>query len=608
MSYSELGDHLMRAAEFLSPYYEFLNTHNVDFLLNDNWNRFLPQPIFDDLIKVVNKRIGSNQNDGPARLLIRGLTESHVDVLNTYIVNPDQVLSALDYSGPSNHGNLSGLCGFMGEKKSHEVQNLAPIIKSIYDCVKCDLVIDVGSGKGYLDTFLTYFYNIPVVGIESSEAITTSAKNRKKRMMFRLRALRNCEPKLGQSCRLEELTDVIVDEKCLNTQPIFAQVQRGLLCGLHSCGQLSATLLKSFILNDRLSACVVIPCCYQRFEESNYKSVFLSEEEYQKTPKSFPLSSALREVEFKLGRDARSLSCRGHELRSSTEHALKQARRMWFRIVLEFVLTKLIGFQLVREHTHFGRSLMNTETMSQFSTYCYCVFDKLKLPNALRISRESLDSIYKHSEEYEEVAFFAYLELKLSFCRLLELMVLLDWLEFLKEQHEEGLYCFCLFVSIILSCGASSNYSHRIEMGTANDLIIRGNASYHDFVHLLLENSKRTGHIKTVFVAFYDGNGPVDELNDQYEDLKNVFSQMESAQHVQLIRTDVDSLMKGGDLEDGIITSPQRGSVMITGTTMEVLPNEEKGYLEFVKVFKGRYFPMFANNDIVETIKEFSKT
>ncbi|XP_058529192.1 probable methyltransferase-like protein 25 isoform X2 [Ochotona princeps] len=71
---------------------------------------------------------------------------------------------------------------FMNMKKSHEVQAMSELISSIADYYGIKQVIDLGSGKGYLSSFLSLKYGLKVYGIDSSNTNTHGAKERNRKL------------------------------------------------------------------------------------------------------------------------------------------------------------------------------------------------------------------------------------------------------------------------------------------------------------------------------------------------------------------------------------------------------------------------------------------
>ncbi|XP_074082625.1 putative methyltransferase-like protein 25 isoform X2 [Macrotis lagotis] len=71
---------------------------------------------------------------------------------------------------------------FMNAKKSHEVQVMSELIGCIADFCGIKQVIDLGSGKGYLSSFLSMQYGLKVYGIDSSNVNTHGAKERNRKL------------------------------------------------------------------------------------------------------------------------------------------------------------------------------------------------------------------------------------------------------------------------------------------------------------------------------------------------------------------------------------------------------------------------------------------
>lgn len=67
---------------------------------------------------------------------------------------------------------------FMNSKKSHEVQSMSEVVARLAQHCGVKQVIDVGSGKGYLSSFLSLQYGLRVYGIDSSSTNTHGAQER----------------------------------------------------------------------------------------------------------------------------------------------------------------------------------------------------------------------------------------------------------------------------------------------------------------------------------------------------------------------------------------------------------------------------------------------
>ncbi|XP_041717647.1 methyltransferase-like protein 25 [Coregonus clupeaformis] len=71
---------------------------------------------------------------------------------------------------------------FMNSKKSHEVQAMSEVVASLAQRCRVKQVIDVGSGKGYLCSFLSLRYGLQVYGIDSSSVNTHGAQERNRKL------------------------------------------------------------------------------------------------------------------------------------------------------------------------------------------------------------------------------------------------------------------------------------------------------------------------------------------------------------------------------------------------------------------------------------------
>ncbi|XP_042638842.1 methyltransferase-like protein 25 [Orycteropus afer afer] len=71
---------------------------------------------------------------------------------------------------------------FMNMKKSHEVCVMSELISSTADFCGIKQVIDLGSGKGYLSSFLSLKYGLKVYGIDSSDVSTHGAEKRNRKL------------------------------------------------------------------------------------------------------------------------------------------------------------------------------------------------------------------------------------------------------------------------------------------------------------------------------------------------------------------------------------------------------------------------------------------
>ncbi|XP_062440862.1 probable methyltransferase-like protein 25 isoform X2 [Rhea pennata] len=96
---------------------------------------------------------------------------------------------------------------FMNNKKSHEVQVMSELIDNIASYCGIKQVIDIGSGKGYLSSFLSMHYNLKVYGIDSSKSTTHGAHERNRKLKKHWRAYQSRARANLKSQKSEEVND-----------------------------------------------------------------------------------------------------------------------------------------------------------------------------------------------------------------------------------------------------------------------------------------------------------------------------------------------------------------------------------------------------------------
>ncbi|NXG51264.1 MET25 protein, partial [Psilopogon haemacephalus] len=96
---------------------------------------------------------------------------------------------------------------FMNNKKSHEVQIMSELVVNIANYCGIKQVIDIGSGKGYLSSFLSMQYNLQVYGIDSSNTNTSGAHERNRKLKKHWKAYQSQGRANLKSQRLEKAND-----------------------------------------------------------------------------------------------------------------------------------------------------------------------------------------------------------------------------------------------------------------------------------------------------------------------------------------------------------------------------------------------------------------
>ncbi|KFU85440.1 Uncharacterized protein C12orf26, partial [Chaetura pelagica] len=96
---------------------------------------------------------------------------------------------------------------FMNSKKSHEVQVMSELVDKLANNFGIKQVIDIGSGKGYLSSFLSMQYNLKVYGIDSSNINTNGALERNRKLKKHWRAYQSRGKTNLKNQRLEKANE-----------------------------------------------------------------------------------------------------------------------------------------------------------------------------------------------------------------------------------------------------------------------------------------------------------------------------------------------------------------------------------------------------------------
>ncbi|KAM8822148.1 putative methyltransferase-like protein 25 isoform 1-T2 [Synchiropus picturatus] len=190
---------------FLTSTLKVSNAHTMDFYTNDVWKRFIavsPEDVLSALSSSGDRKVAPRiQHEGhsgstfgfcnrsqrlvdPQQLLqgarahslpSLGLCQSREEFLQT--IRRHQQQEPLTQMGPELEPD-----DFMNSKKSHEVQSMSEVVAALAARCRVKQVIDLGSGKGYLSSFLSLQFGLQVFGIDSSSTNTRGAQERNRKL------------------------------------------------------------------------------------------------------------------------------------------------------------------------------------------------------------------------------------------------------------------------------------------------------------------------------------------------------------------------------------------------------------------------------------------
>ncbi|KAF6339904.1 methyltransferase like 25 [Rhinolophus ferrumequinum] len=207
---STLRAKLQGLLRFLREALSISNAHTVDFYTESVWEQLIDLPPETVLAVLKKSTEEAEARPSEARPLVEaerasGITDfpkifcetsqkllsveafalaaKYYSLQNLGVCTPlEQLLVALRGNQTQKTGENVKPDEFMNLKKSHEVQAMSELISSIADYYGIKQVIDLGSGKGYLSSFLSLKYGLKVYGIDSSNTNTHGAQERNRKL------------------------------------------------------------------------------------------------------------------------------------------------------------------------------------------------------------------------------------------------------------------------------------------------------------------------------------------------------------------------------------------------------------------------------------------
>lgn len=471
--------------KYLKPYLPLVNSHMVSYLTDDHWKSYIPESIQEEIKSEsdINRSIeefwefkSTSEKFTNLGKFVENSEKLLTENLKNISINVDQLkikLQSLDCLLPPESG--LEISEFMSSKKNHEVIETASIVSSLSTYKSKDLndrmfIIDAGDGKGYLSSRLALEHGLKVLGVDSSSVNTFGAEKRNSKLEKKWNGLtRRAEIiKSGQVPEKHGRKKTITvnsqpinqfDEKKYKTTTQFITFETDLiglvkenfpeddynkfcLSGLHTCGNLASDSLKIFINNPSVVCLCNIGCCYHLLKEEFIDDKFFLNKKVEDSPSEFgfPLSEFLRNQKFHLGRNARMLAAQSIYRTVSSNWKDLPNKTLFFRALLE----KLIVDKLSdTSHT----KQVGKIKCGNFVEYVRKCSKKSNL-NFENISDEELQTLYQKYEFQGNLLNLFYL-FRMTFSSILEVIILLDRILFLKENLIENVFLVDLFDPVI---------------------------------------------------------------------------------------------------------------------------------------------------------------
>ncbi|KAK3198451.1 hypothetical protein Dsin_021866 [Dipteronia sinensis] len=317
--------------DFVKPFTFLINAHVVNFFTDRLW-----EAVDKDWIDCLRRESIEN-----LLLIPSGVVQDHwpdslkefVLTLRSLVFPRKQANLQMVFPGLQVISLNSVLAQGMNQKKRHEVEVLSAVVSTIANNVRAHTIVDVGAGQGYLAQVVSFQYQHSVVAIDACShhgKVTDSRAERiRKHYAAQMRkfGLVNKSPNVPKTitCRvmsmdmLKALTSLSLDRDDVEQRKLIVQNNRELdgrklqspcnaesetslvLAGLHACGELSVTMIKTFTECKEVKAVVSIGCCYNLLSEEG--------SDIAGSLCGFPMSYGVKSADFSLSKNSRDLAC-----------------------------------------------------------------------------------------------------------------------------------------------------------------------------------------------------------------------------------------------------------------------------------------------------------
>ncbi|KAI9230855.1 MAG: methyltransferase domain-containing protein, partial [Piptocephalis tieghemiana] len=312
---------------------------------------------------------------------------------------------------------------------------LSSLIHQVARETRVRLVLDLGSGQGYLGRTLAFQKGLRVCAIDASSIQTSGA------LHLTQRAGKGRDE--GTRGRLQHLTHTLGGGRIMEIpdQGKGEEATRWMVCGLHGCGDLTSHTLRLFAHGDA-SALVSVGCCYNLLTTSNPEATARGPggPDAPRPPHpGFPMSRLVGE-----GKEALTLPTAAFQLACQTpgrwrvqrEETIRGFTHHYYRSLLHLLMLQegLIPSGSKESAPRVGR--LRPRAFRDFGTYVSMAMTKMGMEEKGREMGESkaLD-LLAHGEKQGWAKHIAALwSLRALLAPCIESLIVLDRWFFLKEQ------------------------------------------------------------------------------------------------------------------------------------------------------------------------------
>ncbi|XP_014091333.2 probable methyltransferase-like protein 25 [Bactrocera oleae] len=488
MSSSQIRACLEEILHFMQPHWEFVNCHMVSYLTEKHWQNYVPAELKHEVPDVESvqsciETVFWQNNDGDNKF--SGVKQFVANCRKYYLDKSTDILTPMEQLNKAlglvqdDAQNLT-IKEFMSEKKRHEVEITAALIDRLIHSVSSNTevyIVDAGDGKGYLSSRLALQYKHRVLGIDFQELNTENAlqrnrklervwnglvkraelqqqgitpkrrsKNVQKPATFTPETIANANEKdmLYKTTAAFITTDLNIIQLLQQQFPQVTHTSAICLTGLHTCGNLATTCLRLFHEQPQCRLICNIGCCYHLLQEEYASPEFFENETIsarQKTP-GFPMSQFLRDKHLTLGRNARMLATQSFERVTSERSVMNTS--LYYRALLEVLICDTA--QEMRQKLQVGK-VRKYANFNEYVALCCKKFATTQNCN-LHWDTAIVDNVQK---QYAADAHYMHLYymLRMCFAQVIESLILLDRLLYLKELGYAESYLVAVFDAVI---------------------------------------------------------------------------------------------------------------------------------------------------------------
>lgn len=333
---------LNELTDFVEEYRGLLDTNHVQFLVDKHWHTdaVLNTNLRDDLENFLNSK------ENPANLIkyfFFSERDSLYPSLNSLFERVEYLFKRWDKEVCTDQNDLlsthkSDLINFnkmvnekfaiiqkqnrfMNLKKQYEVDHMSKFVGTLCRKQEIFTIVDIGSGRAYLSSQLSsslFDNKFNVIAIDSSQSNVESSLKRvdiMKRKTLVFSENNNETEKFKTFSQFIQSSTELHDLVLENTQNKIENENYALV-GLHSCGNLSNSIMNLFLNNQKSSRKLLcnVACCYNLLNEK-YSKDFLSNHDFKKTniklddSSKFPMSLYLNSKKYSLSYNLRMLAC-----------------------------------------------------------------------------------------------------------------------------------------------------------------------------------------------------------------------------------------------------------------------------------------------------------